>query len=203
VAGRINRNNHPERKYSPLYIIDFGDCSRIYDSITRQQAEKALNRKPEVPEEEYLALVDDYFSSIAERTSFGDSREIFEAMQQLKYASDDAIAVSSFRIIEERSGILSVFIELDDYAGQLKDEFIKLILKKVSAEEFAPHKRAFHQHIISVPRHLPKARDLLRSEDNMLCDGVYVVNRAQLHDFYDVLIGFDRSRENKEHSMFF
>lgn len=204
VAGRINRNNHPEKKYSPLYIIDFEDCSRIYDPITRQQAEKALGRKPEVPEEAYLSLVDDYFSNIAESMSFEESRKIFEAMQLLKYASKNntGVDVSSFRIIEERSATLSVFIELDEYASELKDYFIQLIHKKMSEEDFAPYKRAFYQHIISVPGHLPKAMDLQKSKNSVLCEGVYVVNSAQLADFYDVCTGFDRSKESKDHSMF-
>ncbi|RZK29907.1 MAG: CRISPR-associated helicase Cas3', partial [Hymenobacter sp.] len=42
VAGRINRENDPNRALAPLYVMDFGDSEKIYDKITTQQSRKAL-----------------------------------------------------------------------------------------------------------------------------------------------------------------
>jgi CRISPR-associated endonuclease/helicase Cas3 len=205
VAGRINRNNHPDKKYSPLYIIDFGDCSKIYDAVTRQQSEKVLRENPYVGEEGYLELVENYFSQISANKSFQDSRCIFDAMKRLKYDTtlpQKEAAVSSFKVIEEKSSTLSVFIELDENAIHLKKSFVQLIHKEISAEDFAPFKKRFHQHIIAVPKHLPKATELVGSETNQLCEGIYLVGQSELTDFYDMTTGFNRISENKEHSMF-
>jgi CRISPR-associated endonuclease/helicase Cas3 len=204
IAGRINRNNNPKKKYSPLYIVDFGDCSRIYDAITRQQSEKVLRANPEVAEEGYLLLVEAYFSAIAANKSFQESRKIFDAMKHLKYHTDDDktdVGVSSFKVIDENASVLSIFIELDENAAQLHDLFGKMIRKEISMEEFAPFKKGFHQHLLSIPGHLQKAADLVKNGNNELCEGIYIVRREQLTEFYDLTTGFDRSHENKAHSM--
>jgi CRISPR-associated endonuclease/helicase Cas3 len=49
VAGRINRNNNPEKKNSPLYIINVNDARRIYGAVTYQQSLKALKQKNYFP----------------------------------------------------------------------------------------------------------------------------------------------------------
>lgn len=203
VAGRINRNNHPDKKYSPLYIVDFGDCSRIYDTITHQQAEKALTDKPNIPEEEYLSLVDNYFSHIAANKSFQESRQIFSSMKRLKYISSDKMeaTVSSFRIIDEKSPTLSVFIELDGHATLLRHKFTQLINKELSMEDFSSYKKAFNQYILSVPAHLPKAAELAKDENNLLCEGMYIVSKESLVNYYNENTGFDRNKENRVYSM--
>src|SRR5207249_8290515 len=41
VAGRINRHSNPlepERPYLPLYVVDLGDCQKIYNEPTTTQA---------------------------------------------------------------------------------------------------------------------------------------------------------------------
>lgn len=205
VAGRINRNNNPGRDFSPLYIIDFGDCVKIYDAITQQQSRKSLNENPEVKEENYFSLIEEYFAQVAQNKSYMNSRKIFNAMKDLKYDSADPkidIAVSSFLVIDEKFPTLSVFIEIDNKATQCKNLFTQMIHKEISPEEFSPFKKDFHQHIIAIPSHLPKAADLKRDEHHFLCEGIYIVTRDELADFYDLTTGFNRSKENKEHSMF-
>jgi len=205
VAGRINRNNHPDKQYSPLYIVDFGDCKKVYDPITNRQAEKTLQLHPEVLEEGYLEIIDSYFSQVAKNSAFDESREIFESMKCLKYESMDAGAdrsVSSFKVINERSATLSVFIEVSHEAIELKNAFIKLLHKEISPQEFSLFKKDFHQHILSVPDHLPKAKELMRNGNNTICDGIYYVSIDKLADFYNEQTGFDRSREDNVHSMF-
>jgi len=205
VAGRINRNNNPEKQYSPLYIIDFGDCAKIYDIITQQQSRKVLTENPEVPEEKYLNLIEGYFTQVSENRSFQDSREIFNAMKILKYNSDDPkkdVAVSSFQVIDEKFPTLSIFIETDEVATRCKNLFIQMIHKEISPEYFSSFKKDFHQHIIAVPSHLPKAKELKRDLQHLLCEGIHIVTKYELADFYDLTTGFNRSKENEEHSMF-
>jgi len=205
VAGRINRNNHPAKQYSPLYIVDFGDCKKVYDPITNQQATKTLQLHPEVLEEDYLQIIDSYFSRVAENSAFGESREIFKAMKCLKYepsASRKDLSVSDFKVINETSPTLSVFIEVNEEATRLKDSYVKLLHKEISPEDFSRLKKDFHQHILSVPDHLPKARELMKNGNNTICEGIYYVSLDKLADFYNEKTGFDRSHEDNAHSLF-
>lgn len=207
VAGRINRNNNLAKQYSPLYIIDFGDCEKIYDKVTQQQARLLLENNPQILEDNYLEVIESYFSNVAGNKSFVDARKIYEAMKTLKYDSEDPkkdIAVSSFQVIEEQFPPVSVFIEIDEKATEYKNKFVKMIHKEISQEDFSCYKKGFHQHIISVPSHLPKVKeDLKQSDRYLLCEGIYIIPNSELGDFYDLTTGFIRTNEDKVHSRFF
>ena len=207
VAGRINRNNNADKKYSPLYVIDFGDCERIYDKITMQQSQKALKQfAPQILEEQYLEMIGAYFNNISYRSSFAISRDIFNAMKTLKYDSDDPkndIAVSSFQVISETYPAISIFVEFDEESIKIKNLFCKLIHKEITQEEFSGSKKSFHQRIISIPSHLPKAIEMKRDADRyQLCEGLFYIPNNELAEFYDLVTGFSRLKENKQHSMF-
>lgn len=207
VAGRINRNNNLAKQYSPLYIIDFGDCVKIYDAVTQQQAQLLLTTNQVILEDNYLNVIETYFSNVAGNKSFIDSRKIYEAMKTLKYDSEDPkkdIAVSSFQVIEEQNPPISVFIEIDEKATEYKDKFVKMIHKELTQKDFSPFKKGFHQHIISVPSHLPKVKEELKQSDRyLLCEGIYIVPNDELTDFYDLTTGFIRTNEDKVYSRFF
>jgi CRISPR-associated endonuclease/helicase Cas3 len=50
---------------------------------------------------------------------------------------------------------------------------------------------------------LPKALEIKRNEEKyLLCEGLFYIPNNELADFYDIITGFNRSKENKEHSMF-
>ena len=147
VAGRINRNNNPDKEYSPLYIVNFGDCEKVYDAVTQQQARLILEKNVEILEDNYLEVIDEYFSNVAGHKSFADSRNIFNAMKTLKYDSANPktdIAVSSFKVIDEKHATLSVFIEVDETATNAMEMFCKMIRKEISQEDFSPYKKSFH-----------------------------------------------------------
>jgi len=206
VAGRINRNNNPNKKYSPLYIVDFGDCQKIYDPITRAQAKNALEKfSTEIKEEQYLELIEGYFEKVSGNKSFAISRDVFNAMKTLKYDSENPkkdIAVSSFQVISEEYPVISVFVELDEVSIKIKDLFIRLIHKEITQEEFSGVKKSFHQRIISVPAHLPKANEIKKEKKYGLCEGLYFIPFEELNDFYGIVTGFNRHNEDKQHSMF-
>ena len=200
VAGRINRNNNPDKEYSPLYIVNFGDCEKVYDAVTQQQARLILEKNVEILEDNYLEVIDEYFSNVAGHKSFADSRNIFNAMKTLKYDSANPktdIAVSSFKVIDEKHATLSVFIEVDETATNAMEMFCKMIRKEILQEDFSPYKKSFHQHIIAIPCYLDKALDLKRTAKYSLCEGIYFVPNAELLDFYNLETGFIRTKENK------
>lgn len=207
VAGRINRENSPERWDSPLYVIDFDDCTKIYERLTTTQARKALElgiKKfgTEIREEHYLELIETYYESLSaeDAKSFSDARKFFKGMKKLNYDNEEdteTIPVSKFQVIEQRGGIASVYIEIDENARKTKDAFVAMIHKKLSKEIFDKnYKLSFNQHIISVPEYLPKVKELkLDMDANTLCDGLYIVNQKELVNYYSLITGFDRTKE--------
>jgi CRISPR-associated endonuclease/helicase Cas3 len=202
VAGRINRNNDEQRRGAPLYIVDFGECQKIYGALTYQQAKKALSAKQVIPEKEYLHLIEQYFDNISNRSSFRSSRKYFESMKALKYDSNtpkEDFAVSAFRIIEESDIYRPVFIEQDERASLLREKYLQKIKGDISREEFdRSYKMEFQQHIISVPHYY--AEDLLpinEFEENMLA-----VSLNEVEEYYSKETGFIRERETESVMMF-
>lgn len=197
VAGRINRNNNPQKQYSPLFIVDFKDARKIYGTITAAQSLNALKTKTKFPEEDYLELVDSYFDNIAERNSFSRYNKIFDSMKMLRYDSDNPeedMPVSKFKIIEESRLSSSVFIEYDEGASVLKQKYLDKITGKISKEDFDRNfKLAFQQHIIAIPRYLTDTLETISEFDsNLLC-----LNHELISQYYDPATGFIRQQTER------
>ena len=212
VAGRINRENTPERQNAPLYIVDFDDCMKIYERLTTIQARNALEKGTkdfgtEIHERHYLTLIETYYESLSaiDTKSFREARMFFESMKNLNYTNEDksTYPVSDFQVIEQRGGISSVFIEIDNVGTAAKEAFQQLLSSKKESEKKKlkedfdkKFKLHFHQRIISIPDYLPKAKELKLDKRNKLYEGLYIVNADEIDDYYDLITGFDRSKEN-------
>ncbi|MGB5927030.1 MAG: CRISPR-associated helicase Cas3' [Cyclobacteriaceae bacterium] len=209
VAGRINRNDSPDKQHAPAYIVNMGDCERIYGKITQQQATKALQagmeaHGPEIQEAHYLDMVSTYFTGISEKSAFNESRDIFKAMECLQYEPiNDEPSVSSFRVIEDIGKTISVFIEADDEATEALEAFYDMLSCDLGREEFnAQYKRAFHQHTLAVPDYLSKAKELIQmSSLYEKTEGLYVVPADEVNDFYNTTTGFNREKVEEETAM--
>lgn len=204
VAGRINRQanpQEPERKHLPLFVIDFGDCEKIYGTITKQQSSKALLQKEgnEFLEAEYLNIVNDYFSTVSDKSSFDYSRDIFEAMKTLRYDGGEN-SVSSFEIIKEQKNVYSVYVEVDEAATDAKKAFLEMInATKEDAndlkQDFDKHfKKDFNQRIISVPNYYTKHL----SPIHPTIENILIVLKEDLEKLYNTETGFIRNSQVQE-----
>lgn len=205
VAGRINRENTPDRAYSPLYVVDFGDCKRIYGLITEAQAKKAL-AKEEILEPDYFGLVEDYFLNLSDKSAYTYSRQLYKGIEHLQYTQgsvEDTIPVSKFRVIEESPGTTSVFVEWDEAATRAREAYLDMInapnrdagfkLKEIYEKKY---KRDFHQRIIAIPKYytdgLPPF-DAKRPEMP-----IKWVSSDLIKDWYLDPIGFNRKQSKLE-----
>lgn len=206
VAGRINRENKPEKTGAPLYIIDFGDCQKIYGLQTSIQAEKSLSQG-EISEANYKQLVEAYFDNVSDgkRVDYSTSVEIFDAMINLQYAHPKSTnpkkkTVSDFKIIEKSQDGISVFIELpDDQIGmEAREAYEKLLHKEISKNDYDKnYKRAFNQRIIAVPQYLDLVEDLKKEPDSLLSENLYWIKSNDISYYYDSMTGFKRNSNEK------
>ncbi len=168
VAGRINRDSdplNPDIEYKPLYVMDFGDCRKIYDATTDEQVKKSFQDKSAILENEYLDLVTTYFNSISV-SPFDDSLKTFERMEKLEYGD----IWEDFQIIKQMSNVVSVFVECDDRATDVKIAFQKLCLGQLKKEEFdKDFKRDFNQRIIAIPKYLCEELEELVTDKILVC----------------------------------
>lgn len=217
VAGRINRESdprNPDKPHLPLYVVDLGDCEKIYKDPTTTQARKALKGESEIFEADYLEMVEKYFTEISsnDNSSFHKSRRIFEAARNLKYdrkkgktkKEDADIYVSDFEVIEDQGNTESIFILSDARAFEVLEAFKKLKIKKLSKENFEKDfKKDFHQRIIAIPTYYIDKKDhrLISEYLGLTFDIDYLrIAQAEHYDFYT---GFIRKTIKEEiHSMF-
>lgn len=202
VAGRVNRNNFPERQESPIYIVDFGDCQKIYGTITYTQSKNVFqkglsNSLNEITEKNYLELIEKYFSIRDGSSSFEYSRNIFSSMKNLKYESKDDYSISDFKIIKDNYYTKAVFIEIDKTAVIAKEKYLKLIKKEISREDFEPYKKDFNQRIIAVPCYYTIALEQ-EGKYSKLSDNLMIVRNELISNYYDNETGFKRIINNEE-----
>ncbi len=202
VAGRINRENRRSRKFSPLYVVDFGDCKDVYSSVTYQQALLALGQKP-IPEPDYYELVQRYFQGESTRKAFTLSQKYFHSIETLNYDGNEEYPISSFEVIEHSTWATNVFIEWDEEASAALQAFRAVgDVKKANREQAKKHfdqrhKLAFHQHVIAVPKYLVKGN--LSLIDERIPDlELYILPREQVVEQYDLLTGFIRTKNSAE-----
>ncbi len=115
VAGRVNRNGK-KVSHSPVYIFESGKGSQIYKLYRIDKTKKYLSRN--IPENEYVNLVDSYYSEMLEDKSY--DRDIWEAVQTLNYED-----ISKFKLIDEQN-IRDVIIEKDDIITKALEDYCAL-----------------------------------------------------------------------------
>jgi len=197
VAGRINRENHPDKKFSSLYVVKFlhelgtSEAGLVYDSLTISTVENILRSQESFNEPEYVDLIQHYFSMVAEQGSFEKSRKFFESVKHLKYDEDD-YAVSRFRIIEEQPWLTSVFVELDDTASESLSAFRALLEGEMSKADFdRKYKNTFYRYIVNVPSQYAMDLENIHPEAEI----IQLVRKEVLNEFYDHDTGFRRRRD--------
>lgn len=203
VAGRINRENSEERKGAPLYIVNFGDCVKIYGFATDIKARNSLN-KEEMEERDYKSMVEAYFQDVSDEkmTDFKYSKDIYSAMINLKYAfpassTKKHATVSDFKIIEDSQNAVSIYVELpDDLKGIEAREAYQLLLKgRMKKSEFEKKfKKTFNQRIIAAPTYLDKVTELIKEET--LSENILWIKPDNYDYFYNSITGFSRERED-------
>lgn len=208
VAGRINRENSEARKGSPLYIVDFGDCQKIYGVATDIKSRKALAEK-EIEEKDFKQMVETYFDEVSgnNMADFSFSIEIFEAMQNLKYAFPSSSpkkhkTVSDFKIIEESHKGISVFVESpqDCEATDARKAYQSLLLGGMDKAIFDKNfKRNFNQRIIAIPSYLDKANELRKNGN--LSDDILWIQQHEFEYYYDEFTGFKRNKETSNQAI--
>ena len=137
-----------------------------------------------------VLLLEEYFKLIKERMSQAESEEILDAVIKLKYdrEGDDELSVADFKLIEEDYPKIDVFIEYDDDAEKIWEEFQKI--KQIRSpfdrkKEFLKIRKDFYNYIISVPPENPPPK----------IEDTYCVTKTQLEDYYDMETGYKTKSE--------
>jgi hypothetical protein len=140
----------------------------------------------EIREKSFPDLIDRYYQEVQQRKSQDESCELLEAIAKLRYAtSDDRPAVGRFALIQDEPDKYDVFIEQDDTAARIWQQFTAL--KEIPdpferRHQFQQIKPGFYQYIISVPQNIGNQPELVGE--------IGYVKKSLLKDYYDEQTGF-------------
>lgn len=166
VAGRCNRNG--KRKIgdvivTPLVRGHHLEAKNIYGSLHTSMALEVLPKQP-LEEKDFYDVINVYFESVLKRKNLDQSEEIWKAMNELffhdEHKTKNKKAVSDFKLIDDQSNYLDVFIEVDSYAKVIWSEYKEKVLQeedyKKRYEANLSLKNLLRQYIVSTPIHLVK-----------------------------------------------
>jgi CRISPR-associated endonuclease/helicase Cas3 len=195
-AGRCNRNAQNEKgTVKVCKLIDEQGkpfATRIYDPVLIDITEKLLTQKALFQEFEVYQLLDEYYRLTKERMRQTESEEILEAILKLRYdrEGDDELSIADFKIIEEDYPKIDVFIEYDDNAEKIWEEFQKIKQIKNLFErkkEFLKIRKDFYNYIISIPAFIENLPPKI--------DDTYYITKIQIEDYYDIETGYKNKAE--------
>jgi len=187
VAGRANRNFRYD-KLANVEIVSLKDETGkpfsyyIYDPVLIDTTEMLIKQYPEIPEDLFLDLSVKYYEEIKRRMSKDRSNKYLDSIKELKYEY-----VGNFKLIEEEIDKIDIFVELDDEATKVWEQYQELLeIKDINKRkfEFLKIRKKFFSYVISII--LKKAYKNLPPEKG----GIRYISKNQLHEFYDYETGF-------------
>jgi len=190
-AGRCNRNAREDK--GEIFVVSLKNekgeryCDFIYDSVLLDITEELLKKSGKTTETQLLQLMEQYFAEVTQRKSAQKSREILEAVYQLRYAQEEPekTCIKDFALIEKDYPKIEVFVELDKEAQEIWQQYQAVWQLKGRWERKTAYqkiKNKFNQYVVAVPEHVPNQPPEV--------NGFHYVGIAQLGEYYDQETGF-------------
>ncbi len=191
-AGRCNREGKKEKGH--FYVINLKDKnhgrfyhSYIYDPVLIN-ATKEILEKEKYQEKDILKLINQYYKRLEEIKSDKVSQDLLQMLYSLKFDGEreknKINSINDFVLIEEDYYKEDVFIEIDEDAQKVWQEFAKIlhisdIFERKKA--FDSIKAEFYQYVVSVP--------IKENIPTIQCN-FYYVPFSNIEDYYDLETGF-------------
>ncbi|MCS7231999.1 MAG: CRISPR-associated helicase Cas3' [Endomicrobia bacterium] len=189
-AGRCNR--HGKIHQGQVFVVNLYDeknqrrfASYIYDPVLLATTEELLKQHRKIEENEVFFVMQEYFDKI-HNFSHKD-KEILPSIYTLEYDK-----INQFSLIENELYVFPIFVEQDDYAIKIWNEYSKIRDAKMNFFEkrrmFLEIKKDFYDYVINI--HNQKNNDLgLPIVNDIYYVQKYLVDR---NEGYNREIGFNK-----------
>jgi len=209
VCGRCNRNFRNIKKGTVQLVKlineehnDRSYASYIYDSVLMHKTEKILSDLPKtVKEASFLDVNQRYFKALNQAKSSDASNNLLDNMKNLNYGKafrakgDNEI----FELISRDYEVVNLFIEMDDNARTIWNEYVEIRDIEVSSPEDYRKKQAefeeikgdFMDYVITIPKHVA----IKQLETEELAKTFNRIDSMQVASVYRESTGFIRKDE--------
>ncbi|MBS2772161.1 CRISPR-associated helicase Cas3' [Anoxybacillus rupiensis] len=205
AAGRCNRNGQKDR-LGKVYITPMErngalESKYVYGAVHTNIAKELLPEESML-EHQFFDAIHQYFSNVKNAKSFTASDGIIKAMEELKFDAKDKPGikqkpeyVSEFQLIENAHQAVDVFVEVDDRAIAIWQEYITTVIEESNLEtrfeNYLRLKRDIRQYVISAPIQLVKNLDRDSYEKTRMLH----LSNDLLNQYYNSEYGLIRSSE--------
>ncbi|WP_339211044.1 CRISPR-associated helicase Cas3' [Aeribacillus sp. FSL K6-8210] len=205
AAGRCNRNGklHGLGKVyiTPIERDGKLESQYVYKGVHTNIAKEVLPKTP-VSEHQFFDIIMQYFTEVRGKKSFDASDGIISAIEELKFDAKDKSGsknkpkyVSEFQLIENAHQAVDVFVEVDDQAMDIWQQYIQQVIEEKDLEtrfeNYLRLKKDVRQYVISAPIKLVKNLDRDLYEKTKM---IHLSNDI-LNQYYNSEYGLIRSSE--------
>lgn len=202
AGGRCNRN---DTEKGEVRIINLTDDSRsrrqfwsyIYDPVLVAATVETIEDYPKIISEREFVMeaTATYNRLIIERMAQTISSQIIESVEKLNFSD-----ISSFKLIEEKLKIVSVFVEINKNAERTRRKIEKIIAMKKSFEKRLETRR-FRNEINSYTIHTHRKEELEYLEHLKGFDDYFYIEKEGLGRWYKIDTGLHLEAESIESIM--
>jgi len=194
TAGRCNRNN--ERNKGNVNIVILKDERQefykyIYDSTLIDATRSVIEAfSGAVKEKDFvLSSVDKYYKIVLERGSKDESKNILESIIKLDFSK-----TVEFDLIQEKLPTISLFVEVDDVAEEIRKKMEEIFRSKKSLErklELLKIRKKLNDYTISV-KYLEKIKTTILELNKISnLDGFRYISKNELERYYKIDSGLN------------
>jgi len=196
-SGRCNRRwDRDNGNVTVVNMIDekgYSFASRVYGSVIINITRKLLSGKDKIPEKDFEQLILDYYRLILSgKVSMQESKDLIEAIKILDFGQEDG--VGSFSLIKENQNYVNLFIEYDDYAASLFEDFKKAINIEDLSERrniLKEVRREMLNYTISIPEKLASRYQQVFPESKEL----FIIGKDDVGRHYSKKTGLKREED--------
>jgi len=190
AAGRCNRNW--KESEGNVTVVNLKDerrqyASYVYDGFLLDVTKRVLEEHPIIEEPDLYAIINEYYTILKNKISLDASMNLIEALEKLKYTSplDEKGSISDFALIENDKYKMDVFVEINNEAKKVWNEFNQIMsLENIFERKnrFEGIKKDFYSFVISIPQNSKNLPPII--------NGFGYINFDSLREYYDKETGY-------------
>ncbi|MCK4260194.1 MAG: CRISPR-associated helicase Cas3' [Halanaerobiales bacterium] len=198
TAGRVNRENS-RNAHREVFIVKIKRDSEIYQLHHLDRTVKLLRKYGEILEENYQDLINEYYEKALEYDLPDESVDIWhEGIMKMDFEK-----IEEFELIKKQGNIVDIFVEYDDKATELADQYEELY-KKLYERQYESIKEKYNlkaqlkgvirkmsQYIMSIRLEKTMKNRPLKFYSRNACDADFMwVPKGELKRYYDEKTGY-------------
>jgi CRISPR-associated endonuclease/helicase Cas3 len=210
AAGRCNRNGKGHNPGNVIIYSMMDDNEEYFGKYvygnTLLNITKELLKEGNIPEKEYLDLIEKYFIEVNKNVNQEASDKFKKSIEKLWFTKADGkyekYPIQKFSLIEDNNNYMDVFFRINDDAEEVYQRLIQALQEKdmnKKSELYLEIKNKIRDYTLSIPY---KFRAKFNYEDKDKNKAIVNLPEEGCREYYDDEIGFIRDDDEKDYMIF-